>query len=107
MINLQQLLQDTGAITAILADKDGNVIDSINTEHSNNLALMTETSFAMCNDLLKDITGSNLNQLIARSEENFVVVNKLDSDNLILLASDNISRFGLLLKQMNSLNINK
>ncbi|WP_289045234.1 roadblock/LC7 domain-containing protein [uncultured Olleya sp.] len=103
MINIKEIIEDTGAKIAVLADKEGKVIESVNTEYADNIALMTETSLSMCNDLINDITKSKLNQLIIRSENEYIVINKLQSENFILVVSDNASRFGLLLKQMNSL----
>ncbi|WP_346880762.1 roadblock/LC7 domain-containing protein [uncultured Algibacter sp.] len=104
MIDLNKLKEETGANIVVIADKDGKIIDSINTEYSKNLALMGQAAFSMCNNLLNDISSSSLDQLIARSADNYFIVNKIKSDNLVLIASDNLSRFGLVLKYMNSIN---
>ena len=106
MIDLKKIKTDTGAHILVHADENGKVIDSINPEYIEydaNIALMTETAFSMCNDLLSGITSSNLKQLIARSTENYFIANKLDSNSIIIIVSNEITKIGLLLKYMNSI----
>ncbi|WP_008638680.1 roadblock/LC7 domain-containing protein [Bizionia argentinensis] len=105
-MNIEKITEETGANIVIIADKDGSITDATDMKHAKNFALMTQTAFSMCHDLLNDITGSNLEQLIARSSENVIIVNRLDSGAIVLIASDNPSKFGLLLKYMNSINNN-
>lgn len=102
-MNIEKIQKETGASIIIFADENGNVIDSSNTEYTTNFAKMSNTAFSMCTDLLKEMTGSSLNQLIARSNENYFIVNKLDSNSMIILTSDNLSRFGFLLKYMSTI----
>lgn len=103
MIDLDKIKEETEAEIIIHADEKGKVINFINTDYSNNLALMSETVLSMCKDLLEDITGSELTQLIARSTIDYIIVNKVDKNNIVLITSNNLSRFGLLLKYMNSI----
>lgn len=104
MIDIKKLKEETGANIIVHADKKGNIIGSSNTMYANNFALMAEASFSMCNDLLKDIAGSDLKQLIAKSDKDYFIATKLEESNSILLImSDNLTRFGLLLKYMNSI----
>ena len=102
-MEIQKITEETGANIVIIADENGNIIEATETKYSKNFALMAQTAFAMCEDLLKDMTGSKLEQLIARSSDHFVIANRTSSKHIILIASDNPSRFGLLLKYMNTI----
>ena len=104
MINLDKVKQDTGATIAILMDENGKLLDSTTTEYAENFALMAETSFSMCNDLLKDLKNSDLQQLIAKSNEHYFIINKLKSNSFLLITSSDVSKLGLLIKYMSSLN---
>lgn len=106
MIDLEKIKKDTEANTVILIDDRGQVLNSTDEKYVANFALMTEASFSMCNDLLKELTNKNLEQLIAKSEEDYLIVNKLDSKSILLITCNNISKFGLLMKYMNTLKSN-
>ena len=103
MIDIEQIKTETGANIVIVADNNGTIIKSTETEYAKNFALMAESAFSMCNDLLKEMTNTDLEQLIAKSTENLFIANRLDSNSIILITSDNLSKFGLLLKYMNSI----
>jgi len=103
MINLKKLQEETEAQIVLLAHKNGTIIESLNTEYGENIALMTEASLSMCGDLLKDVAGGNIKQLIARSDKNYIIANKIESDLIVLIVSDKLPKFGLVMKHMNSL----
>ncbi|MGJ8547990.1 MAG: roadblock/LC7 domain-containing protein [Winogradskyella wichelsiae] len=104
MINLDKVKQDTGATIAILMDENGKLLDSTTTDYAENFALMAETAFSMCNDLLNDLKNSDLQQLIAKSDEHYFIINKLKSNSFLLITSSDLSKLGLLIKYMSSLN---
>lgn len=104
MIDLIKVKNATNANIVIVADTNGNIIDASPSDHATNLALMTQAAFAMCTDLLKDLSDSNLEQLIARSSSHCFIANKINTDHLILIACETTSSFGWLIKYMNSLN---
>ncbi|QCE41635.1 hypothetical protein [Psychroserpens sp. NJDZ02] len=103
MIDIEQIKAETGANIVIIVDNYGTIINSTETEYVKNFALMTESAFSMCDALLKDMTDTNLDQLIAKSKENLFIANRLDENSIILVTTDNLSKFGLLLKYMNSI----
>lgn len=103
MYDLKKIKEDTEASVIVLADNNGDVIDSLDTEFDSNLALMTEAAFSMCNDLLKDLIDGDMNQLMAKSKDSFFIVNRLDKDAILLIVSNNLSKLGLLLKYMSSI----
>lgn len=102
MHDLKKIKEDTEASVVILTDNKGDVIDSLGTEFDSNLAMMTETAFSMCNAILKDIVGSDMDQLMAKSADSFFIANRLDKDSILLVVSNNLSKLGLLLKYMSS-----
>lgn len=104
MCDLKKIKEDTGANIIVLADNKGNVIDSLDTKYESNLALMAETSFSMCNDLLKDLINGDMDQLMAKSTDGFFIANRYNIDSVILIVSNNLSKLGLLLKYMSSIN---
>ena len=106
MINLDKIKKDTEANIVILMDENGKLLDSTQTEYATNFALMAETSFSMCKDLLTDLHNSDLEQVIAKSEKNYFIINKLNPNFYILITCSDLSKFGLLLKYMNSLKNN-
>ncbi len=103
MYDLKKIKEDTEASVIVLADNNGDVIDSLDTEFDSNLALMTEAAFSMCNDLLKDLIDGDMNQLMAKSKDSFFIVNRLDKEVILLIVSNNLSKLGLLLKYMSSI----
>lgn len=103
-MDIKKVLEATNASFIVLSDKNGNIIDSVHTEYEDNFALMTEAAFSMCSDLLKDINNSNLKQIMAKSDNDYFIANKIEKDEKILLiGSNDLSKLGLHLKYMNSL----
>ncbi|WP_109097809.1 roadblock/LC7 domain-containing protein [Aquimarina sp. AU58] len=103
MIDLKKIKEDTEVDSIVIADKSGNVIDALGTKHDTNIALMTETAFSMCDDMVKDLLKGDLDQLMAKSPKGFLIANRIKSDSIILVVSKNMSKLGLLLKYMSSL----
>lgn len=106
MINIDKIKEDTNANLVIIADDKGNIIETTEAEYAVNFALMTEAAFAMSKDLLKNLTDSDLEQLIAKSSNGLFIANKIKSNFLILIATTDLTKFGLLLKYMNSIQNN-
>ncbi len=106
MYNLKKIKEDTESNIVILADNNGAVIDSLNTEFDSNFAMMTEAAFSMCSDLLKDVINKDMDQLMAKSSDGFFIANRLDKESILLIVSDNLSKLGLLLKYMSSIKNN-
>ncbi len=102
-VDINKIKDFTEVNIIVITDENGITLDSYQTEYPSNLSLMSQTSFEMCRDLLKDMTSSPLKQLIAKSEENYYIINKTKSNNLVLIASSDISQLGLLMKFMNTL----
>ena len=102
-IDINTIKDFTKANIVVITDKNGTTLDYYQTEYSSNLSLMSQAAFEMCNDLLMDITSSALTQLIAKCDENYYIINKTKNNNFVLIASDDTSKLGLLMKYMNTL----
>jgi len=102
-VDINKIKDFTKANIIVIADENGMTLDSYQTEYPSNLSLMSQASFEMCRDLLKDMTSSSLKQLIAKSEENYYIINETKNNNLVLIGSSDISKLGLLMKFMNTL----
>ncbi|WP_062059924.1 roadblock/LC7 domain-containing protein [Aquimarina longa] len=103
MIDLKKIKEDTEVDSIVIADKEGNVVDALDTEYDTNVALMIETAFSMCNDMSQDLLNGSLDQLMAKSSEGYLIANRINTNSIILVVSKNISKLGLLLKYMNSI----
>ncbi|GGX20504.1 hypothetical protein [Aquimarina muelleri] len=104
MIDLKKIKEDTDASIVVLADKTGNIVDSVGTEYESNVALMLEAAFTMCNDLSKDLLNGDLDQLMAKCSQGYFIANKINPDSIILIVTNDLSKLGLLLKYMSALN---
>lgn len=106
MIDLNKVKEDTNASIVLHTKLTGNVIASTTSEHATNVALMSQAAFSMCGDLLTDLAESTLEQLIAQSEDQCFIINKLNDDELIMIACEINSSFGWIMKYMNSIKNN-
>ncbi|MFC5048595.1 hypothetical protein ACFSTE_08925 [Aquimarina hainanensis] len=103
MPDLKEIQDLTNAEIVLMANEKGDIIDSINVEYDSNIALMTETAFTMCDELSQDLINGHLDQLVAKTSEGYFIANKIDSEFIILIASRDLSKLGLLLKYMSNI----
>lgn len=103
MIDLKKIKEDTEVDSIVIADKNGNIIDVLDTKHGDNIALMAEALFSMGDDMIKDLLKGDLDQLMAKSSKGFFIANRFESDSIVLVVCKEMSKLGLLLKYMNSL----
>ncbi|MGQ7944236.1 roadblock/LC7 domain-containing protein [Flavobacterium sp. WC2509] len=96
-------LENTGLETALVFDKNGDVIDSFKIEYPINIAAMSNVIFTMCKEMLEDMKFSDLKQIVLKTDSGLLIGNKFD-DNLFLITTTNdISKLGLLLKGIDNL----
>jgi predicted regulator of Ras-like GTPase activity (Roadblock/LC7/MglB family) len=96
-------LEKTGLETALVFDKNGDVIDSFKIEYSTNIAAMSNVIFTMCKEMLEDMQLVGLKQIVLKTDSGLLLGNKLN-DNLFLITTTNdVSKLGLLLKVINNL----
>ncbi|UOB17570.1 roadblock/LC7 domain-containing protein [Abyssalbus ytuae] len=102
-VDLNNIMDITGAEAALIADHEGNLIESVNVEYDKNIAAMIQMAFTMNRDLSKDIGNGDLEQVFARSSDGFFVANKLQSNHIIMLLSKDNSKLGMLLKMLSTI----
>lgn len=98
-------LEKTGLETALVFDKNGDVIDSLKIEYSINIAAMSNVIFTMCKEMLEDMQLNDLKQIVLKTDSGLLVGNKFN-DNLFLITTTNdVSKLGLLLKVIDNLDL--
>ena len=98
-------LEKTGLETALVFDKNGDVVDSFNIEYSTNIAAMSNVIFTMCKEMLEDMQLSNLKQIVLKTDSGLLVGNKLNEDLFLITTTSDISKLGLLLKVIDNLTL--
>lgn len=96
-------LEKTGLETALVFDKNGDVIDSLKIEHSTNIAAMSNVIFTMCKEMLEDMQFSELKQIILKTDSGLLIGNKLNDNLFLITTTSDISKLGLLLKVIDNL----
>ncbi|TPN84593.1 roadblock/LC7 domain-containing protein [Aquimarina algicola] len=100
---LEKIIEFVGSEAVIVADINGNLIDSANIDFEDNIAAMTGMAFTMCKDLSEDLNIGSLEQLMAKTSDGFWVANRIQSDHIVIALCKDHSKLGLFLKKMNSL----
>jgi hypothetical protein len=96
-------LEKTGLETALVFDKNGDVIDSFKIEHPTNIGAMSNVIFTMCKEMLEDMQFNDLKQIILKTNSGLLVGNKLNDDLFLITTTSDISKLGLLLKVIDNL----
>ncbi|PKB18432.1 roadblock/LC7 domain-containing protein [Flavobacterium sp. 5] len=96
-------LEKTGLEAALVFDKNGDVVDSLNIENSINIAAMSNVIFTMCKEMLEDMKFNDLKQIVLKTDSGLLVGNKLSDDLFLITTTNDISKLGLLLKVIDNL----
>lgn len=96
-------LEKTGLESALVFNKNGDVIDSFKIEYEINIAAMSNIIFTMCKEMLEDMQLSDLKQIVLKSDSGLVIGNKLNEDLFLITTTNDISKLGLLLKVIDNL----
>lgn len=96
-------LEKTGLETALVFNKNGDVIDSFKIEFAINIAAMSNVIFTMCKEMLEDMQFNGLKQIILKTDSGLLVGNKLNEDLFLITTTNDISKLGLLLKVIDNL----
>ncbi|MFC5048604.1 roadblock/LC7 domain-containing protein [Aquimarina hainanensis] len=102
-LQLDKVLEDTGADAALLLDLEGNVISASHVDYEQNIAAMVQMIYAMGSDLSQDLKNGELEQLLVKASAGFFVVNKHGEDAIIVIFSKEVSKIGRCLKMINTL----
>jgi predicted regulator of Ras-like GTPase activity (Roadblock/LC7/MglB family) len=96
-------LEKTGLETALVFDKNGDVIDSFKIEYSTNIAAMSNVIFTMCKEMLEDMQLVGLKQIVLKTDSGLLLGNKLNDNLFLITTTKDVSKLGLLLKVINNL----
>lgn len=96
-------LEKTGLETALVFNKNGEVIYSFKIEYAINIAAMSNVIFTMCKEMLEDMKFSDLKQIVLKTDSGLLVGNKLNEDLFLITTTNDISKLGLLLKVIDNL----
>ncbi|CAA9197864.1 hypothetical protein FLA105534_01825 [Flavobacterium bizetiae] len=102
MIDLNTLVQETGAESGLTFNIDGILLESVNLEYDGNVAAMIGMILKMCLEMSEDVNNGDLKQVMIKNKEGIVVANKDEYDNCVALLSKDISKMGLLLRKMDT-----
>lgn len=102
MIDLNTLVEETGAESGLTFNIDGILLESVNLEYDGNVAAMIGMILKMCLEMSEDINNGDLKQVMIKNKDGIVVANKDQADNCIALLSKDISKMGLLLRRMDT-----
>jgi len=102
MVDLNTLVEETGAESGLSFNIDGVLLESVNLEYDGNVAAMIGMILKMCLEMSEDVNNGELKQVMIKNREGIVVANKDEQDNCIALLSKDISKMGLLLRKMDT-----
>lgn len=102
MIDLNTLVEETGAESGLVFNIDGILVESVNLEYDGNVAAMIGMILKMCLEMSEDVNNGDLKQVMIKNNDGIVVANKNSDDNCVALLSKDISKMGLLLRRMDT-----
>lgn len=102
MIDLNTLVEETGAESGLSFNIDGILLESVNLEYDGNVAAMIGMILKMCLEMSEDVNNGDLRQVMIKNNDGIVVANKNHDDNCVALLSKDISKMGLLLRKMDT-----
>ena len=103
MIDLNTLIQETGADSGLVFSIDGILVESVNLEYDGNVAAMIGMILKMSLEMSEDLNNGNLKQLMIKNDDGIVVASKDENDNCVALLSKDLSKVGLLLRKMDTI----
>lgn len=104
-LDLSNLLKQTGADGALIANSRGELIEYKDIEHSNNVAAMLGVISSMVNDFSADIGMGEFRQFLFKSEKGVFIADFIE-EFIIAVYSKNIAKAGLIMMSMDKLSAN-
>lgn len=100
---LQNLINKTSIDSALLFEKNGSVIDSLNLDKAETIAALSNIVVEMCQGLVEELNEKKLNQVILKGDS-ILIIGTVTSQNQYLIAiSYDVTKLGLLLKVLENL----
>ncbi len=105
IVDLNIVLQSSGADGALLMDGNGKLLDALDIEYDGNVAAMTNMIIKMVNGLSNDLGQGDIVQINCKSEEGIYVVHRINQDNIICLLSRDLSKIGYIMMALKAVKI--
>lgn len=100
---LQNLINQTSIDSALLFEKDGTIIDSINVVKPETITAMSNIIIEMCQGLVEELNAKKLNQVILKGESLLVIGTVTPQNQYLIATSKDTTKLGLLLKVLENL----
>lgn len=100
---LEKLIEETAIESALIFDKNGNLIESCNIDKPQTISAMSNTILEMCGGLIDELNETKLNQIILKGESLLLIGSKLKQDQYLISTCSDITKLGLLLKVVDNL----
>ncbi len=100
-MNITKYKNIQGVEAVLVADLEGNIIESTTFPYEQNVALMAKNLYAKANIFIKDFVNQYMEQVIFRFKSGFVLITKTEDDKIVLILSSDKSNLGMLLKITN------
>lgn len=100
---LQNLINQTSIDSALLFEKDGTIIDSINVVKPETITAMSNIIIEMCQGLVEELNAKKLNQVILKGESLLVIGTVTPQNQYLIAISKDTTKLGLLLKVLENL----
>lgn len=104
-LDLSNLLRQTNADGALIANLKGELIKSENIKHSNNIAAMLGVISTMVTDFSSDVGMGDFKQVLFKAEKGVFVADIIENF-IVAVHSKDKSRAGLIMMSMDKLLIN-
>ncbi|MFH6995509.1 roadblock/LC7 domain-containing protein [Flavobacterium sp. FlaQc-48] len=102
MIDIDTLINETGADSGLIFNTDGILIKSVNLQYDHNVAAMMGIIIKMCQEFTDDLENGLTRQVMIKNNNGIVVANIDSYDNCVALLSKDNTRIGLLLLKMDA-----
>lgn len=104
-IELSKLLEITNADGAIIANTQGELLESENIDESNNIAGMLGVLVTMCEGFTDDLQVGKFRQIILKADEGVFIADKLyEQDAIVGLYSKDSSKGGMIKLSLDKVN---
>ena len=102
MFNIYSFIEKSGADSVLLFKTNGDLVLSENLEFAENFAAMSGSIVNMCSEMLEDLIGGAIKQIMIKSENFLIVGSALPDEHLIFAFTTEFSKLGILLRVMES-----
>ncbi len=104
-IELNRVLQSSGADGALLINKDGKLLDALNIDYDGNIAAMTNVVRKMINELAEDLGHEEVVQITCKSEDGIYIIHKISDDAIVCIDCKDLSKIGYLMLALKAIKI--